>query len=305
MVEKSDFIWMDGEFVPWDKATVHVLTHTLHYGLGAFEGIRAYRLSDGSAAVFRLHDHIERLFKSCHIIMLEIPHKQDEIVEACLETIRRNKLGECYIRPLVYMSDGAMGLGSVNPSRVSITAFPWGAYLGDEGLKNGIRVTISSFTRLHVNISMVRAKVCGQYTNSILAKRLALMQGVDETLLLDSQGYVSEGTGENVFIVKNGCIKTPPTSTPILEGLTRETVITLAKNMKYKLVEEKFTRDELYIADEVFLTGTAAEVTPIREIDFRQVGEGKPGPVTKKIQKEFFAAVRGELGKYSSWLTDI
>jgi branched-chain amino acid aminotransferase len=306
MVEKTDFIWMDGEFVPWDKANIHILTHTLHYGLGAFEGIRSYLLADEeSAAVFRLRDHIQRLFKSCHIIMMEIPFTEDEIVEACLETVRRNKLKACYIRPLVFMGDGAMGLGSINKTRVSVIAFPWGAYLGDEGLKKGIRVTISSFTRLHVNINMVRAKVCGQYTNSILAKRLALLQGMDETLLLDSQGYVSEGTGENIFIVRNGYIKTPPTSTPILEGLTRETVVTLARDLGYNLEETKFTRDELYIADEVFLTGTAAEITPIREIDFRTIGTGAPGPVTQKIQQEYFAVVKGERDKYNEWLDRI
>ena len=305
MVEKTDVIWMDGEFVPWDAANVHILTHTLHYGLGAFEGIRAYELTDGSAAVFRLKEHIERLFESCHIVMLEIPFTVDEIVEACLETIRRNKLGACYVRPLVYMADGAMGLGASNDVRVAIIAFPWGAYLGDEGIRNGIRVTVSSFTRLHVNINMVRAKICGQYTNSILAKRLAMKQGMDETLLLDSQGYVSEATGENIFMVRRNKIKTPPTSTPILEGLTRHSVITLARDLGYRLVEEKFTRDELYVADEVFLTGTAAEVTPIREIDFRAVGTGKPGPVTKKLQAEYFAVMRGEREKYQSWLTGI
>jgi branched-chain amino acid aminotransferase len=305
MVEKTDVIWMDGEFIPWDDANVHILTHTLHYGLGCFEGIRAYECKDGSAAVFRLREHIERLFKSCHIIMMEVPYSVEELVDASMETIRRNKLRGCYIRPLVFMGEGAMGLGAVNPTRVSIIAFPWGAYLGEDGLKNGIRVTISSFTRLHVNINMVRAKVCGQYTNSILAKRLAVLQGVDETLLLDSQGYVSEATGENIFIVREGRIKTPPTSTPILEGLTRDTVITLAKDLGFELKEEKFTRDELYIADEVFLTGTAAELTPIREIDFRTIGEGKPGPVTKKLQSEYFATVMGERDKYSSWLSRI
>jgi branched-chain amino acid aminotransferase len=305
MVEKTDWIWMDGEMVSWDEANVHILTHTLHYGLGAFEGIRAYDLKTGGAAVFRLRDHIERLFKSCHVVMMEIPFTVDELVEASMQTIRKNNLNCCYIRPLVFMGEGAMGLGAINPTRVSIIAFPWGAYLGEEGLQNGIRVSISSFTRLHVNINMVRAKICGQYTNSIMAKRLAVLQGMDETLLLDSQGYVSEATGENIFIVRNGKIKTPPTSTPILEGITRETVITMAKDLGYEIEEMKFTRDELYIADEVFLTGTAAEVTPIREIDFRQIGTGRPGPVTQKIQAEYFATVMGERDKYASWLERI
>ena len=305
MVEKTDVIWMDGEFIPWEEANIHILTHTLHYGLGAFEGIRSYECTNGTAAVFRLRNHIERLFDSCHVVMMEIPFTIDELFDAALETIRKNKLTACYVRPLIYMADGAMGLGAVNPTRVAIIAFPWGAYLGEEGMKNGIRANISSFTRLHVNINMVRAKICGQYTNSIMAKRLAVALGMDETLLLDSQGYVSEATGENVFIVRNNYLKTPPTSTPILEGLTRDTVITLAKDMNIEVIQEKFTRDELYIADEVFLTGTAAEITPIREIDFRRIGEGVRGPVTKKIQKEFFAVVQGEREQYHHWLTRI
>jgi branched-chain amino acid aminotransferase len=273
--------------------------------LGAFEGIRAYETADGSGAIFRLREHIERLFNSCHIIMMEIPFSVDDIVEASVELARKNKLAGCYIRPLVYMGEGAMGLGAVNPTRVSVIAFPWGAYLGEEGLKNGIRVAVSSFTRLHVNINMIRAKVCGQYTNSILAKRLAVQQGMDETILLDSNGFVSEATGENIFMVRKGVIKTPPTSTSILEGITRETVITLARDLGYELIEQKFTRDELYIADEIFLTGTAAEVTPIREVDFRRIGTGRPGPITQKIQSEYFAAVKGERDKYSAWLTRI
>ena len=305
MVEKCDFIWMDGEFVPWDKATVPILTHTLHYGLGVFEGIRAYAIEGGGAAIFRLGEHLERLHKSCKIIMLDLPFSVDELLEACLETVRRNRLTDCYIRPLVYLSDGAMGLGAVNPTRVAIIAFPWGAYLGEEGLRKGIRVNVSSLTRLHVNVNMVRAKVCGQYVNSILAKRLALLQGMDETLLLDAQGYVSEGTGENVFMVRGGCLHTPPVSSPILEGITRETALTLAQDLGYEVKERRFTRDELYIADEVFLTGTAAEVTPIREIDFHPVGSGEPGPVTRKIQSEYFACVRGQRERYGHWLTRV
>lgn len=305
MVEKTDFIWMDGELVPWDDANVHILTHTLHYGLGAFEGIRAYETSDGGAAVFRLKDHIERIFRSCHIVMMEIPFTVDEIVDASLEVIRKNKLKGCYIRPLVYMGDGAMGLGANNPTRVSIITFPWGTYLGEEGLKNGIRVMVSSVTRMHVNINMVKAKICGQYTNSIMAKRIAMKLGMDETILLDDQGYVCEATGENIFVMKDGVITTPPTSSPILDGLTRHTVITLAKDLGYELIEQKLTRDQLYIADEIFLTGTAAEVTPIREIDFRTIGTGKPGPITKKLQAEYFAVVKGERDQYSSWLSRV
>ncbi len=296
---------MDGEFIPWDEANVHILTHTLHYGLGSFEGIRCYKLMDGGFGVFRLREHVNRLFDSCRVIQIDIPFTPDEIYESCLEVVRRNKLEECYIRPLVFMGEGAMGLGAMNRTRVGIVAFPWGAYLGEDGIEHGIRAVISSFTRLHVNINMVRAKICGQYTNSILAKRLATLQGFDETILLDSQGYVSEGTGENLFMVRNGTIKTPPTSTPILEGITRNTAIQICRDLGYNITELKFTRDELYTASEVFLTGTAAEVTPVREIDFRTIGEGKPGPLTKEIQKTYFKIVRGEIPEHSEWIDRI
>lgn len=302
MVEKTDYIWMDGEFVKWDDAQIHILTHTLHYGLGAFEGIRCYKLDDGSLGVFRLRDHVNRIFDTCRIIMMEIPFTPDDLYDACLEIVRRNKLEDCYIRPLVYMGEGAMGLGAQNPIRVSIIAFPWGAYLGEDGIENGIRCAISSFTRLHVNINMVRAKVCGQYTNSILAKRLATMQGFDETILLDSQGYVSEGSGENIFAVRNGTIKTPPTSTPILEGFTRDCVLQICRDMGQEVNEIKFTRDELYTASEVFLTGTAAELTPVTEIDFREIGSGRPGPLTKEIQGRYFSALRGGVPEYDHWI---
>jgi branched-chain amino acid aminotransferase len=305
MVEKTDFIWMDGEFTPWEQANVHILTHTLHYGLGAFEGIRCYKQADGSLGVFRLREHIDRIFDTCKIIMLDIPFSPDDLVEACLETVRRNGLEDCYIRPLVYMGDGAMGLGASNRTRVSIVAFPWGAYLGEDGIENGIRCAVSSFTRLHVNINMVRAKVCGQYTNSILAKRLAMLQGVDETILLDSQGYVSEGSGENLFVLRKGIVKTAPTSSPILEGLTRDCAIRICRDLGHVVNEIKFTRDELYTADEVFLTGTAAEVTPVREVDFRPVGTGKPGPLTKEVQKRYFMAIRGEIDEYSHWIEKV
>jgi len=305
MVEKTAYIWMDGEFVPWNEANVHILTHTLHYGLGSFEGIRCYKLTSGGSGVFRLREHVERLFDSCRIITIDIPFTPDQIHEACLETVRRNGLESCYIRPLVYMGEGAVGLGAENRIRVSIIAFPWGAYLGEDGLANGIRAVISSFTRLHVNINMVRAKVCGQYTNSILAKRLAMKQGFDETILLDSQGYVSEGSGENIFMMRNSVIKTPPTSTPILEGITRNTAITICRDLDHEVQEIKFTRDELYTSSEVFLTGTAAEVTPVREIDFRPIGTGKPGELTKQVQKRYFEAVRGEIPEYDGWIDRI
>ncbi len=302
MVEKTDYIWLDGEFIPWDSANVHILTHTLHYGLGAFEGIRCYKLVDGGLGVFRLQDHITRLYESCHVIMMEIPFPREKIVETCLEIVRRNKLQDCYIRPLVFMGDGAMGLGASNATRIGVIAFPWGAYLGEDGLENGIRVITSSFTRLHVNVNMVRAKVCGQYTNSIMAKRLAMLQGFDETIFLDSQGYACEGSGENLFIVRNGEIRTPPTSAPILEGFTRDTAIRIAKDLGINVIEDGFTRDDMYIAEEVFFTGTAAEITPVCEIDFRQIGTGKPGPVTKAIQGRYFDAIRGKIDDYTSWI---
>ena len=302
MVEATDYIWLDGEFIPWAEANVHILTHTLHYGLGAFEGIRCYTLADGGTGIFRLGDHVRRLFDSCKIMGMEIPFAQDEIFEACREAVSRNGLGDCYIRPLVFMGEGAMGLGARNRTRVAVIAFPWGAYLGEEGIRNGIRAVTSSFTRLHVNINMVRAKICGQYTNSILAKRLAVDLGFDETIFLDSQGYASEGSGENLFIVRNGRIKTPPTSTPILEGITRDTVIRLARDLGERVDEITFTRDEMYIADEVFLTGTAAEVTPVREIDFHAIGDGRPGAVTQAIQKAYFGLIRGERPELAHWI---
>jgi branched-chain amino acid aminotransferase len=237
--------------------------------------------------------------------MMDIPFSPDEIHEVCLETVRRNKLEDCYIRPLVYMGEGAVGLGAQNRTRVSVIAFPWGAYLGEDGLRNGIRAVISSFTRLHVNINMVRAKICGQYTNSILAKRLAKQLGFEETILLDSQGYVSEGSGENLFAVRNGLVKTPPTSTPILEGITRNTVIQICRDLGHEVLEIKFTRDELYTSREVFLTGTAAEVTPVREIDFRPIGTGNPGTITKEVQSRYFEAVRGEISDYAHWIDKV
>jgi branched-chain amino acid aminotransferase len=304
MIQKSDKIWMDGKLVDWDKANVHILTHTLHYGLGMFEGIRCYKTEKGSA-IFRLDEHVDRLFASSHIFNIEIPYSKEEIRQAIIKTVKTNKLKECYIRPLVYIGYGAMGLyPKGNPISVAVAVWPWGAYLGDEGLEKGIKIKVSSFTRHHVNASMTRAKVCGYYVNSQIAKKEAIACGYDEALLLDPEGYVSEGSGENIFIVRNGRIKTTPLTT-ILEGITRDSIITIARDNKIPVVEERFTRDEIYIAAEAFFTGTAAEVTPIREIDGRKIGIGSRGKVTKKLQSIFFDIVKGRNRKYESWLTRI
>ena len=304
MITKTDKIWMDGKLIDWDQANVHILTHTLHYGLGMFEGIRCYKTDKGSA-IFRLDEHVDRLFASSHIFNIEIPYTKKEIRDAIIQTVKVNKLQECYIRPLVYIGYGAMGLyPKGNPIRVAIAAWPWGAYLGDEGIEKGIRIQVSSFTRHHVNSSMTRAKVCGYYVNSQIAKKEAIACGFDEALLLDAEGYISEGSGENVFIVRNDRIKTTPLTT-ILEGITRDSIITIAKDNKMPVLEERFTRDEIYIADEAFFTGTAAEVTPIREIDNRKIGAGSRGRITKKLQSIFFDIVKGKNKKYDSWLTRI
>jgi len=303
MIQKSEKIWLDGDFVNWDDANIHILTHTLHYGLGVFEGVRCYLCDDGSSAVFRLKEHVDRLFDSAHIAEISIPFLREQITHAILDTLKVNKQKEGYIRPLVFIGDGAMGVHPHdNPVRVAIITWPWGAYLGAEGLTNGIRVKISSFTRHHVNIMMTKAKICGNYVNSILAKKEVTTEGYDEAILLDPEGYVCEATGENIFIVKNGILKTPPL-TSILPGITRDAVITLAKDMGIIVVEERFSRDELYISDETFFTGTAAEVTPIREVDNRVIGKGRPGPITQKIQQVFFDIVRGNNEGYKHWLT--
>lgn len=302
MIQEAKKIWMDGKMVGWKDANVHVLTHTLHYGVGVFEGIRCYRGVKGSA-IFRLKEHVGRLFTGAHICQIDIPFSREEITRAIIDTIKVNGLEECYIRPLVYLGYGAMGIfPRDNPVKVSIATWPWGAYLGEEGLKNGIRVKVSSYTRHHVNISMTKAKVCGNYVNSQLAKREVIASGFDEALLLDTEGYISEGSGENIFTVRNGIIKTTPL-TSILEGITRDSVIRIAGNEGIKVVEERFTRDELYISDEAFFTGTAAEITPIKEVDHRMIGPGKPGPVTKRLQSIFFDIVNGKIDRYSHWLT--
>ena len=295
-------IWMDGELVPWRDANVHILTHTLHYGLGVFEGIRCYRTDDGRSAVFRLADHVRRLLESAHINLMRVPFDADRIADGILETLRANRLAEGYIRPLVYVGAGVMGLNPAdNPIRVAIVVWPWGKYLGEEGMERGIRARVSSFARHHVNAKMTKGKTCGDYVNSILAKREALLDGYDEAILLDSQGLVAEASGENVFVVRGGELRTPPLQT-VLEGITRASVLELAGDKGIPVREAAITRDELYVADEVFLTGTAAEVTPVREIDHRQIGAGRRGPITKALQDAFFDVVAGRNRKYERWL---
>ncbi len=304
MLQATEKIWMNGSFVNWNDANVHVLTHSLHYATAVFEGIRCYKTGNGPA-VFRLQEHVDRLFDSAHIMQMEMPFTREAIAEAILETIRVNKIDACYIRPLVYIGYGAMGVyPKQNPVQVSIAVWPWGSYLGDEGMKNGIRVKISSYIRPHVNAAMVRSKTTANYANSLLAKREALKDGYDEAMLLDTEGYVAEGSGENAFIVRRGLIKTPPL-TSILEGITRDSIIQLAAERGMRLVEERFTRDELFIADEAFFTGTAAEITPIREVDNRIIGKGSRGPVTQELQSAFFDIVYGKDSRHEDWLTHV
>ena len=300
-MKETEKIWMDGKLVPWADAKVHVMAHSLHYGLAVFEGIRCYK-GKGGSYVFRLDEHIDRLFDSAHIFQMDVPYKKADIKKAVIQTVKANKLEECYVRPLVYIGYGAMGLYVSGPINVTIACWPWGAYLGDDGIKNGIRVKTSSFTRHHVNITMTRAKATGSYMNSQLAKHEARAAGCDEAMLLDPEGYVAEGSGENIFIVRKGIIKTTPL-TSILEGITRDSIIELAAEIGYQVREERFTRDEVYIADEAFFPGTAAEVTPIREVDGRLISNGKPGPVTLSLQKTFFDIVHGRSRKHKDWLT--
>src|SRR5262245_10170014 len=303
-MQKTERIWLDGTLVPWDEAQVHVLTHTLHYGLGVFEGIRCYEGRDGRSAIFRLPEHVERLFGSAHVLDLAMPFSREEIVEACRATVRANHLRECYLRPIAFLGDGEMGLAARPPTRVAVAAWPWGAYLGDEGLRRGIRVKTSSFQRFHPNTLLTKAKASGHYVNSILASREVRVAGYDEALLLDVDGYVSEASGENIFIVTDGVVKTTPLPT-VLGGITRHTVLSLLADLGVPAREERFTRDEIYLADESFFTGTAAEVTPIRELDDRRIGDGTPGPMTRRLQDLYFGIVRGREERYRSWLTYI
>lgn len=302
MADRDGFIWYDGELVPWREATTHVLTHTLHYGMGVFEGIRAYRTERGTA-IFRLDEHIDRLFNSAHIFQMRMPHDRATLRAAHQAVVSANLLESCYIRPIVFYGSEAMGIAAhALSTHVAVAAWHWGAYLGAEGMTKGIRVKTSSFTRHHVNITMCRAKSVGSYTNSILAHQEVANDGYDEALLLDVDGYVAEGAGENVFIVKNGRLYTPDL-TSCLEGITRASVLALADELGIQVTEKRITRDEVYCADEAFFTGTAAEVTPIRELDGRKIGAGERGPVTHQIQTRFFDCVSGRAPEHEDWLT--
>jgi branched-chain amino acid aminotransferase len=303
-IKKLESIWIDGQLVPWDQAADHLLAHTMHYGVGAFEGIRAYQRADGRTAIFRLREHIERLLDSAAICTMDVPFTRDQIMAACLEVVRANKIPSAYLRPLVYLGYGALGLGSFEPPvRTMVACYEWGAYLGDEGLNQGIKCMISGFTRSNGNAIMNKGKICGQYVTSVLAKRMAIKSGFDEALMLDPQGYVAEGTGENIFVAKRGIVKTPPTSAAILAGITRDTTITLLREQGVDVREEMIARDELYTADEVFLTGTAAEITPVRDIDHRKIGKGQAGPLTRALQEAYFAVVKGGETRHDAWLS--
>jgi len=302
VVEKLKSIWMDGKLVDWDDAQVHVLTHTLHYGLGAFEGIRSYKLSDGRSAVFRLREHMRRLLDSCHIGQMECPYSIDDLCKGAKETLIANGLEAGYIRPVVYIGDGGMGVyPGTNPIRAFIATWKWGKYLGEDALTKGIRAKISSYTRWQPNTIMTRGKLTGHYVTGILAKREAKSLGFDEAIMLDTDGFCAEGSGENLFIVRDGKIKTAPL-TCVLPGITRDTIMTLSRENGIPIEEQRFSRDELYIADEAFFTGTAAEVTPIREVDGRKIGKGTIGPITESLQKKFFDVVEGRDAKHSAWL---
>jgi branched-chain amino acid aminotransferase len=291
--------------VPWDAAQVHVLTHTLHYGLGVFEGIRCYAGRNGRGAIFRLTEHVDRLFGSAHILGLQIPFSRDDLATACIDTVRVNQLSACYIRPIVFLGDGEMGLAAVsNPVRVAIAVWAWGAYLGDEGVRHGVRLKTSSFQRMHVNTHMTKAKAVGNYVNSILAAVEARRGGYDEAMMLDTDGFVAECSGENLFIVRDRVVRTTPL-TSILPGITRASVLELLQRGGMAAAEDRFTRDDAYLADEVFMTGTAAEVTPVREIDDRQIGSGRPGPITQEMQRRFEAITRGEDVDFAHWLTPV
>jgi branched-chain amino acid aminotransferase len=301
MDDRDGVIWMDGELTPWREANIHVLTHTLHYGMGAFEGIRAYHAERGTA-IFRLQDHIGRLVQSAHILRMAIPFNETDINAASCDVIRENRLDSAYIRPMCYYGSEGMGLRADNLKvHTMVAAWEWGSYLGAEGLEKGIRIKTSSYTRHHVNITMCKAKANGNYINSMLALQEALDCGYDEALLLDNEGYVAEGSGENIFIVRNGTLFTPDL-TSALEGITRNTIITLAEEAGYPVKEKRITRDEVYIADEAFFTGTAAEVTPIRELDGRVIGNGKRGPVTEQLQTGYFDLVHGKRDEDNTWL---
>lgn len=302
MDDRDGKIWFNGELVEWRSATTHVLTHTLHYGIGVFEGVRAYETPDGPA-IFRLQDHTKRLFNSAKIVGMQLPFTEEQINRAHIDVVKANNLASCYFRPMAYYGSGKLGVAPKQDDvQVILAAWAWGAYLGEEGMRKGIRVRVSSFTRHHPNVTMIKAKANGNYMNSIMANTEATRDGYDEAILLDAQGYVAEGSGENIFTVRDGVLYTPALDVA-LDGITRRSVIAIASEMGLKVVEKRLTRDELYVADEVFFTGTAAEVTPIREIDGRQIGIGERGPITAEIQQRYFDIVQGKNPKYRDWLT--
>ncbi len=304
MADRDGVIWFDGELVPWREAKVHVLTHTLHYGMGVFEGVRAYKAEQGTA-IFRLQAHTDRLFDSAHIMRMDMPYNKDEINEAQRTVVRENSLESAYLRPMAFYGSEGMGLRADNlKTHVIVAAWEWGAYLGEDNMKNGLRICTSSYTRHHVNISMTKAKANGHYINSMLALQEAVSDGYDEAMLLDNEGYVAEGSGENIFIVKNGVIYTPDL-TSALNGITRNTIFRMCKELGIEIVEKRITRDEVYIADEAFFTGTAAEVTPIREVDNRKIGAGTRGPVTEKLQTLYFDLVHGRKTIEADWLSTV
>ena len=304
MADRDGLIWYDGRLVPWHEATTHVLTHSLHYGLACFEGVRAYKTVNGTA-IFRLKEHTERWFNSAHIFLMRMPFDRETLLEAQREVVRANKLESCYVRPIAFYGSEKMGVSPKGAKvHVAIAAWPWGAYLGEEGLEKGIRVKTSSYARHHINVTMCRAKFSGTYANSILANQEAVEHGYDEALLLDVEGYVAEGPGENLFLVKNGKLYEPELTSALI-GITRDAVIQLARDLGLEVQARRITRDDVYIADEAFFTGTAAEVTPIRELDSRAIGSGKRGPITEKLQSMFFDVVNGRSPKYAHWLTAV
>ncbi len=302
MADRDGVIWLDGEMVPWREAKTHVLTHTLHYGLGCFEGVRAYNTKDG-AAIFRLHDHTDRLFRSAHILNMKIPFSKEELNAAQIAAVRENNLDEAYLRPMAFLGSEGMGLRAENLKvHVMVAAWEWPTYMSPEAKERGIKVRTSSYTRHHVNITMCKAKANGNYINSMLALQEAIASGCEEALLLDNEGYVAEGSGENIFILRNGVLQTPEL-TSCLEGITRQTILDFAKELNIPVKERRITRDEVYVADEAFFTGTAAEVLPIRELDGRAIGAGKRGPLTEKLQGMYFDAVKGKSPQHKEWLS--
>jgi len=302
MADRDGSIWYDGKLVPWRDANTHVLTHSLHYGLAVFEGLRAYETAKGTA-IFRMAEHMERMYNSAHIYMMKIPYSRDTLMEACLEVVRANRLASCYVRPIAFYGSEKMGVSPRGASvHVAIAAWPWGAYLGAEGLEKGIRVKTSSFARHHVNVTMARAKFAATYANSILANLEATQDGYDEALLLDVDGFVAEGAGENLFVIKNGRMYEPELTSALI-GITRDTVIRLANEIGIEVISKRLTRDDIYIADEAFFTGTAAEVTPIRELDNRVIGAGERGPITARLQSMFFDVVNARAEQHLDWLS--